>query len=74
MGTIRIVESMTGKKLTEIRDQLQWTQVQLGEAIGVTGNTVSRWECGGMKISEPVARLILRIQAEQKPKPKTKRR
>jgi len=65
---------MTRKKLSEIRDQLQWTQAQLGEAVGVTGNTVARWERGEMKISEPVARLILRIHAEQKAKPKIKRR
>ncbi len=65
---------MTGKNLSEIRGQLQWTQAQLGKVIGVTGNTVARWERGEMKISEPVARLILRIQAEQKPKPKIKRR
>ena len=65
---------MTGKKLSEIRGRLQWTQAQLGKAIGVTGNTVARWERGEMKISEPAARLVLRIQAEQKAKPKTKRR
>ncbi len=65
---------MTGKKLSEIRDRLQWTQAKLGEALGVTGNTVARWERGEMKISEPAARLVLRIQAEQKAKPKTKRR
>jgi len=65
---------MTGKKLSEIRGRLQWTQAKLGEALGVTGNTVARWERGEMKISEPAARLVLRIQAEQKAKPKTKRR
>jgi len=65
---------MNGKQLSEIRGRLKWTQVKLGDAVGVTGNTIARWERGEMAINEPAARLILRIQAEQKAKPKTKGR
>ncbi len=66
---------MNGKQLITIRKKgLMWTQSQLAEAVGVSGNTVARWEREEMAISEPVARLILRIHAEQKAKPKTKRR
>ncbi len=65
---------MNGRQLSKIRETLKWTQAQLGDATGVTGNTIARWERDEMAISEPAARLILRIQAEQKAKPKTKRR
>lgn len=66
---------MNGKQLITIRTKgLMWTQAQLAETVGVSGNTIARWERDEMTISEPAARLILRIHAEQKPKPKTKRR
>jgi len=65
---------MKGKQLTIIRKRLKWTQAQLGDAVGVTGNTIARWERDEMAIGEPAARLILRIQAERKAKPKTRRR
>lgn len=65
---------MTGKELLKVRKRMKWTQAQLAEAVGVSGNTVARWERDEMAISEPAARLILRIHAEQKAKPKTKRR
>jgi len=65
---------MNGKQLSNIREQLKWTQAKLGDAVGVTSNTVARWERDEMAIGEPAARLILRIQAEQKAKPKTRRR
>ncbi len=65
---------MTGKQLTTIRKRMKWTQAQLGDAIGVTGNTIARWERDEMAVNEPAARLILRIQAERKAKPRTRRR
>ena len=37
----------------------------LAEAVGVTSNTVARWERGEMAISEPAARLLQKIAAEQ---------
>jgi len=38
----------------------------LAEAVGVTSNTVARWERGEMAISEPAARLLQKIAAEEK--------
>ncbi len=65
---------MSGKQLQKIRKRLKWTQATLAYAVGVTWNTIARWERGELGISEPAARLILRIQAEEKPKKKPKRR
>lgn len=49
---------MTGSALKRIRNELALTQKQLAEQIGVTSNTVARWERGEVGIAEPVARLI----------------
>ncbi|MBF6571292.1 MAG: DUF1870 family protein [Candidatus Binataceae bacterium] len=57
---------MTGKEIRALRRKLDWTQVAMAEAIGVTSNTVARWERGEMAISEPAARLLKKIAAEHK--------
>jgi DNA-binding transcriptional regulator YiaG len=62
--TLRIV--VTGRELHAIRRQLALTQAALAEAIGVTSNTVARWERDEMTISEPAARLIEKIAEERK--------
>jgi len=59
---------MSGKELLKIRKQLRWTQAQLAGAIGVTWNTIARWERDEVGIGEPAARLIRRILAEQRVK------
>ncbi|MGO9602616.1 MAG: DUF1870 family protein [Candidatus Binataceae bacterium] len=56
---------MTTVEIRAIRAKLRWTQVALAEAIGVTSNTVARWERGEMAISEPAARLLRKIAAEK---------
>ena len=56
---------MTGKELLKIRKRMKWTQAQLAEAVGVSGNTVARWERDEMAISEPAARLV-KILSKQK--------
>ena len=58
--------SMTGGEIRALREKLGWTQMALAEAIGVTSNTVARWERGEMAISEPAARLLQKIAAEQR--------
>lgn len=62
--TIRIV--MSGRELRSIRQKLALTQAALAEAIGVTSNTVARWERGEMAISEPAARLLEKLAEERK--------
>ena len=62
--TIRI--AMTGRELRSIRQKLALTQAALAEAIGVTSNTVARWERGEMAISGPAARLLEKLAGERK--------
>ncbi len=57
---------MTGAEVRGLRAKLGITQVALAEAIGVTSNTVARWERGEMAISEPTARLLQKIAAERR--------
>lgn len=52
---------MTGSQIRRIRKRLGWTQEQLAEKMGVTANTVARWERDEMSISEPAAKLIRRL-------------
>jgi DNA-binding transcriptional regulator YiaG len=59
---------MTGLEIHALREKLGWTQMVLAEAIGVTSNTVARWERDEMAISEPAARLLQKIAAEQRPR------
>ncbi|MBI3806769.1 MAG: helix-turn-helix domain-containing protein [Nitrospirae bacterium] len=49
---------MTGATLKRIRKELALTQKALAEKIGVTTNTVARWERAEVGIAEPIARLI----------------
>lgn len=62
--TLRIV--MTATEIRALRRKLGWTQVALAEAVGVSSNTVARWERGEMGISEPAARLLRKIVSEQR--------
>ena len=57
---------MTGVEIRALREKLGWTQVALADALGLTSNTVARWERGEMAISEPTARLLQKIAAEQR--------
>ena len=49
---------MKGKELRRLRIKMKLTQKQLGEKLGVTENTVARWERDEMKINEPAVRLV----------------
>ena len=63
---------MTGQELRRIRNSLGLTQAAFAERIGVTTNTMARWERGEMAIREAMARLV-RLLAEAGPVKKPKR-
>lgn len=65
---------MKPKDLKRIRQELGLTQKELAEKLGVTLVTVGRWEAGMRKISEPMARLIEWIAAEELKKKRTRGR
>jgi DNA-binding transcriptional regulator YiaG len=60
--------AMTGKQLKKIRSQLGLTQLQLAKELGVTSNTVARWERDEVAIREPNARLLQTIYSQRKRK------
>lgn len=49
---------MTAEDLKALRDQLDLTQEELAQKLGVARNTITRWEMGIRHIPEPVARLV----------------
>lgn len=63
---------MTPLGLRRIRRSLGLTQEELAKTLGVRRLAVTRWEGGTRNISEPVARLVQRIAAEARAKPRRK--
>ena len=59
---------MQGKELKAIRERLKLTQVEFAELVGVTSNTIARWERGEVPIREPMARLIQNIHVTERKK------
>lgn len=59
---------MTPDELRTARLALNWTQAELGEALGVTVTTVARWERGERPIPSFLdassARVVLRLERE----------
>ena len=51
--------------MRRLRRRLGWTQVELAVALGVTANSVARWERGEVPIRPPIARLLRHIIATQ---------
>lgn len=49
---------MTGAQIKELRKSLGYTQARLAEEVGVTANTVARYERGELKPSPPVMKLL----------------
>ena len=60
-----IFQRVTARELKRIRVRLRVTQTKLAERLGVTQNTVARWEIGLRGIPEPTARLIRRLMEEK---------
>lgn len=53
---------MTGKEIKELRKKLKYTQAQLAGELGVTPNTVARYEREEMNPSPPVLKLLRLIE------------
>ncbi len=49
---------MTGAEIKELRKILGYTQARLAEEVGVTPNTVARYERDEFKPSPPVLKLL----------------
>jgi transcriptional regulator with XRE-family HTH domain len=49
---------MTGAQLRWRRKRLGWTQTEIAKAVGVTRNTIARWERDEMRITLAMSKLI----------------
>jgi DNA-binding transcriptional regulator YiaG len=58
--------NMTAADLKHRRDRLGLTQSELAERLGVTWNTVARWETDQRRIPELAVRLLDCLQREQR--------
>ncbi len=57
---------MKGEEIREQRKELELTQVELGERLDVSGNTIARWERGEVSFEHPeMLRLALTALREQ---------
>jgi DNA-binding transcriptional regulator YiaG len=56
---------MTPMEFRKLRDKLRVTQVELGEMLGTTSISVSRYETGLRAISDTVA-ILLRLLVKQR--------
>lgn len=50
--------TMTGKEIKALREKLGLTGDELAERLGVTGNTVRRWECGIRQAKGPAVTIL----------------
>ena len=64
---------MGGKELRAIRGRLKLTQAEFAELVGVSANTVARWERDEMTMRQRKARLIQSIDAAEKKRKKRTR-
>jgi transcriptional regulator with XRE-family HTH domain len=53
---------MNGVQLRTERQRLGFSQAKLADALGVTANTVARWERGEMKIARPLEAAIRNLK------------
>ncbi len=49
---------MTGEQIKNLRKALRYTQARLAEEVGVTANTIARYERAELKPSPPVLKLL----------------
>jgi putative transcriptional regulator len=53
---------MTGEQIKELRKSLGYTQARLAEEVGLTPNTIARYERDELKPSPPVLKLFKLIE------------
>ncbi|MEQ9247477.1 MAG: helix-turn-helix domain-containing protein, partial [Nitratireductor sp.] len=58
---------MQSDELRRLRQSLGWNQARLGDEVGVSANTVARWERGASLVPKAVARLIRMLAADAAP-------
>jgi len=49
---------MTGAQIKELRKNLGYTQARLAEEVGITANTIARYERDELNPSPPVLKLL----------------
>jgi|SoiMethySBSTD1v2_1073268.scaffolds.fasta_scaffold5660373_2 putative transcriptional regulator len=59
---------MTGAELRRLRKQMGLTQAALATRVGVSSNSIARYERGEVKINEPLARLVRVLAVTEKGK------
>ena len=66
--------TMTGAEVRRLRRRLELTQAQLAARLGVHKLTVSRWERGQVRVTEPMSRLLRLLATAVPTTPKGGRR
>lgn len=56
--------TLTAREVQRIRERLGLTQQQLADALGVSRESVNKWEAGTKRMSEPTSRLLKRMDEE----------
>ena len=56
---------MTGAQIKELRKSLGYTQARLAEEVGLTPNTIARYERDELKPSPPVLKLLRLLEISQ---------
>jgi putative transcriptional regulator len=56
---------MTGVQIKELRKSLGYTQARLAEEVGLTPNTIARYERDELKPSPPVLKLLRLLELSQ---------
>lgn len=67
-----IVLIVLGRELRIIREKLRLTQAEIADRLGVSPNTVARWERDEVRITPPMEKLI-RLISKMKSKPEGRR-
>jgi DNA-binding transcriptional regulator YiaG len=65
---------MTPAEVKTCRNELGLTQAQLADRLGITRNTVARWEMGMHPVSAPIELLLKTLAAAAPPHLARKRR